>query len=505
MTLYRKYRPTRFADLIGQPTVSRTLQQALEQKRSAHAYLFSGPRGTGKTTTARIFARALTCLNPLIKKTKEGVQFEPCNECEACVGILAGQCPDVIEIDAASNRGIEDIRSLREQVQYGPIQLSRKVYIIDEVHMLTGEAFNALLKTLEEPPAHAVFILATTELHKVPATIRSRCQLIRFERASLAGISTKLRYIADAEGWKIEEGALTIIAQHADGAFRDAETLLEHLATQHSPLTTAAAIDALGTVEEAVLDELLEAVLTTSSPAILAVLEQHFRLSSLRVEQVLTRLIEKTRERLYASKGKNSAVLVQFLEALLESYILLRSAPDPLLVLELACLCVASPSGEKELPIQQPELKKPISVPPQKSTSTPVVSLKPQPVDPPQAVPVVELRDAPMPDIRRAWKEAVSEIARTNLPLGQMLRDTLLHTAEDGMVTIHVRYKFHVEKLSEKKNSQQVELLLEKLTGQAWRINYLLSESVPRRKPAKELEAGGGTSAHDIAAIFGSN
>ena len=241
MTLYQQYRPQQFSELIGQTAAVRILQQALKQKRVAHAYLFSGPRGTGKTTCARLFARALVCEKPLL--SNDG--FEPCNTCPSCMSIRNNQATDLVEIDAASNRGIEDIRSLREQVQYAPIQLSKKVYIIDEVHMLTGEAFNALLKTLEEPPSHCLFILATTELHKVPATIRSRCQMIRFERGSPAALTEKLDHIVKAEKWTVEKGVTERIASHADGAFRDAETLLEQLATQHQPLTLEAAAERL--------------------------------------------------------------------------------------------------------------------------------------------------------------------------------------------------------------------------------------------------------------------
>jgi DNA polymerase-3 subunit gamma/tau len=501
MTLYRKYRPTRFSDLLGQPSTSRTLQQALGQERVAHAYLFSGPRGTGKTTTARIFARALTCEKPIIENGKDGFSYEPCNTCATCLSILHNQCPDIMEIDAASNRGIEDIRSLREQIQYGPLQLSRKVYIIDEVHMLTGEAFNALLKTLEEPPAHALFILATTELHKVPATIRSRCQLMRFERAGLASLTEKLSAITAAEKWDIEKGALELIAEHADGAFRDAETLLEHLATQHQPLTTALTIDTLGIVEDSLLNSLLEAVSTQNTSAILTLLNTHFADSGLRMERVLSQLIEKVRTALYASEGKNSGILTRFLTALLEAYILLKSSPSPLLVLEIACLSVCENTSQESIsiPFQKPEKTVEYQAP--KHTSTPPIKVVPVPTSVRDSVPVVEIHDAAIKDIRRAWKQAVDEISRTNLPLGQMLREALFHSATETDITVHVRYKFHTEKLGEKKNRQRIEELLEKLTGKSWKIIYILSESVPRRQPSKDLQAG--STLNDATAVFG--
>lgn len=504
MTLYRTYRPNKFSDLIGQPSASRTLQQALGQQRVAHAYLFSGPRGTGKTTTARIFARALTCEHPLITEGKNGFAYEPCNTCAVCTSVLKDQCPDIMEIDAASNRGIEDIRLLREQIQYGPLQLSRKVYIIDEVHMLTGEAFNALLKTLEEPPPYALFILATTELHKVPATIRSRCQLIRFERASLPSLTEKLGAIVAAEKWSVDKEALTLIAEHADGAFRDAETLLEHLATQYQPLTTATTIDTLGIVEDTLIQQLLEAVTTQNSSAVLEALQTNFTTSGLRMERVITQLIEKVRRALYASEGKNSALFTRFLTALLEAHILLKSSPSPLLVLEIACLSVCTNEEQKSSPIHLPELKKPIDQVVPKHASTPTVNVAISPAPPAESVPVVEIHDAIIKDIRRAWKQTIDEVGRSNQPLGQMLREALFHSATESAIIVHVRYKFHCDKLDEKKNRIQVEGLLEKLTGKSWKISYILSESVPRRQTSKELHEGS-SSLTDASAVFGTS
>jgi DNA polymerase-3 subunit gamma/tau len=221
LVLARKWRPETFAEVVGQKHVVRTLSAAVASNRIAHAYLFAGPRGVGKTTVARILAKALNCA--------QGPTAEPCGECDACREIAAGKSLDVIEIDGASNRKIEDARGIRETVQYAPLSGRMKVYIIDEAHMLTREAFNALLKTLEEPPPHVVFVLATTEPGKIPDTIVSRCQRFDFHRIAAAEIEARLTEIAAAEGIEAEEGALRLVAARADGSMRDAESLLDQL------------------------------------------------------------------------------------------------------------------------------------------------------------------------------------------------------------------------------------------------------------------------------------
>ncbi len=215
----RKWRPQNFSDVIGQEHITKTLINSIKNGKVAHAYIFAGPRGVGKTTTARILAKSLNCMNPK--------DAEPCNECEMCLSFSNSQSLDVIEIDGASNRRIEEIRTLRDSVKYAPTRGKYKVYIIDEVHMLTTESFNALLKTLEEPPEHTIFIFATTDVHKVPLTILSRCQRFDFRRIELASTKSTLQKIADAEGIAIDDIALSLIAKKADGALRDAQTLFD--------------------------------------------------------------------------------------------------------------------------------------------------------------------------------------------------------------------------------------------------------------------------------------
>lgn len=219
LSLYRKWRPQSFADVVGQEHITRTISNALKTGRVAHAYLFSGPRGTGKTTMAKLLAKAVNC--------GEGQSEEPCNRCATCQGITAGSSMDVMEIDGASNRGIDQMRELREKIGFAPVEGKFKVYIIDEVHMLTPEAFNALLKTLEEPPGHVLFIFATTELHKVPATILSRCQVFQFHRIGTEQIVQRLKTIAAAEGIQTAEDALYMMARASQGGLRDAIGLLD--------------------------------------------------------------------------------------------------------------------------------------------------------------------------------------------------------------------------------------------------------------------------------------
>jgi len=236
--LYTKYRPQKFAELVGLETVKDNLLNQVQSGKIAHAYLFSGPRGTGKTTTARILAKALNCEN-----LKDG---EPCGKCRFCTQIQEGRFVDLIEIDAASNRGIDDIRNLREKVRLAPAHGKFKIYIIDEAHMLTQEAANALLKTLEEPPAHAIFILATTEPQKLPDTIRSRCQRFPFERAPISKIAEKLSEIVKKENIKISAEQISQIAKAAGGGFRDAETLLEQVAAGAQDLEKLVGFSRLG-------------------------------------------------------------------------------------------------------------------------------------------------------------------------------------------------------------------------------------------------------------------
>ena len=254
---YRKWRPKSLGEVVGQEAITKTLKQAVAQGRTSHAYLFCGTRGTGKTSTARILAKAINCLSP-----KDG---EPDNECHICVGINEARALDLIEIDAASNRGIDDIRDLSDKVRFSPNESRYKIYIIDEVHMLTEPAFNALLKTLEEPPAHAVFILATTEAHKVPLTIISRCQRYDFRRIPIDQMVAKLAYISEQEGIEVSDEALHLVARIANGGLRDAENLLEQVVVSYgSPISEDDVRQMLGLGGDEIVLELVKHIIGKS-------------------------------------------------------------------------------------------------------------------------------------------------------------------------------------------------------------------------------------------------
>ena len=268
MALYRKFRPNEFEDVKGQDAIVRTLKNQIEADRIGHAYLFCGTRGTGKTTVAKIFAKAVNCEHP--------VDGSPCGECAVCKAIAAGNSMNVIEIDAASNNGVDNIREIREEVAYRPTEGRYKVYIIDEVHMLSIGAFNALLKTLEEPPEYVIFILATTEAHKIPVTILSRCQRYDFKRISIETISARLQELINKEGWDVEEKAVRYIARMGDGSMRDALSLLDQCAAFYigQKLTYDHVLEVLGAVDTEVFSRLLRKILDRDVHSVIEIVDE---------------------------------------------------------------------------------------------------------------------------------------------------------------------------------------------------------------------------------------
>ena len=264
--LYRKWRPKAFADVVGQEHITETLRRQVAQGRLSHAYLFTGTRGTGKTTCAKILAKAVNCQNP--------VDGDPCNACPACLGIDNGSLLDVLELDAASNNGVDHVRALRDEAIYSPASVKYRVYIVDEVHMLSTAAFNALLKILEEPPAHLIFILATTELHKVPATILSRCQRFAFKRIQPQDIARRLTYVAGQEGIDLDEGAAGLLSRLADGALRDALSLLDQCAAAGGRVDSQRVLDVLGLAGNLQTARLMEHILARDVQAALLLLDQ---------------------------------------------------------------------------------------------------------------------------------------------------------------------------------------------------------------------------------------
>ena len=294
-SLYRKYRSQTFADLVGQDASSRALQGAIISARVAHAYLFSGSRGTGKTSAARLLAKALNCTGRALTSA------EPCNICQSCVEMTAGSALDLIEIDAASNRGIDEIRDLREKVNLAPALGPKKIYIIDEAHMLTEPAFNALLKTLEEPPAHVVFVLCTTDAQKIPLTVIGRCQHFVFRRHSEDQIVSRLTHIALAEKVSVDDDAMRLIARTAQGSMRDAVGLLDQLVPlAEGPITLEGARSLLGIADPRMLDGLLDDVLAGRAKEALAELNRVYAAGA-ELRQVVRGLMEGSRDRLVAA------------------------------------------------------------------------------------------------------------------------------------------------------------------------------------------------------------
>ena len=299
--LYRKYRPKVFADVYGQEHVTSTLKNEIKENRIAHAYLFTGSRGTGKTTCAKILAKAVNCEN--------SVDGEPCNECEVCKGLDSGTIYDVVEIDAASNNGVDNIRDLREEANYTPSRGKYRVYIIDEVHMLSTGAFNALLKTLEEPPAHVIFILATTEVHKLPATILSRCQRFDFKRIQPETMSVRLKQVAQLEGMELDDDAAILIARIADGALRDGLSILDQCAGRSKKIDSALVSEVAGLAGLEALYKLTDCICTQNSSSAMTVISELYQ-NSYDMERLCVEMINHLRNFLIVKTVKDSRGLI---------------------------------------------------------------------------------------------------------------------------------------------------------------------------------------------------
>jgi DNA polymerase-3 subunit gamma/tau len=489
---YRKWRPQTLAEIVGQEQVTQTLSNALKSGHVSHAYLFYGPRGTGKTSTGRILAKAVNCLN--------NGKGEPCNTCEICQAITEGRALDVIEIDAASNRGIDEIRDLREKVNYAPNQARHKVYIIDEVHMLTKEAANALLKTLEEPPPQVIFILATTEIHKVLPTIMSRCQRFDFRRISRADIVSKLTRICDAEGIKIEPEGLQLIARSATGSLRDAENLLEQLTTYYGTEVQLRQVQALlGITGDERARELVRHIVNNDVSAGVSTINS-VNSDGVDLRQFNREVVEYLRELLLIKTGSEEAVdltaedtaelkdlatktsLAQILKAIkLFGQLEIGFDNYSTLPLELALVDCAQPSvEEKEIPTTQPEYQPP---PPLKEVSPPKKQpAKPKAADIPKAEPPKAENIPTTPPglhseierLRLNWKQVIEQAPESfkRTPAIAILRSAGVKpvTIEDDTVVLAFRYPIHKEKMETAENQQVVTEIISNFLGHPCRV-----------------------------------
>ncbi|MDD4351675.1 MAG: DNA polymerase III subunit gamma/tau [Candidatus Gracilibacteria bacterium] len=471
IALYRKYRPQDFSNLVGQNSIQITLQNALKSGKASHAYLFCGPRGTGKTSTARLIAKGLNCLD--LSETGE-----PCNKCENCLEITANRMMDIIEIDAASNRGVDEIRELREKVKFSPSHGLKKVFIIDEVHMLTKEAFNALLKTLEEPPSHAHFILATTESHKIPPTIISRCQRFDFKRITPEVIAERLAFIAEQEGIKAEAEALILISKAADGGMRDAISLFEQMANKKG-VTLEHVEQNLGLVKQQIVSDFINFLLERNHKAAISLVNQIY-FDGIDLKQFVKATLEMIREKMINELGEDkdssTAAYLEFINILQESMLDFKASNIPQLPLETAVLTICLR--------EQPEVLQTIEIATsEKATAEPVQ----EKVVPPPAENIQG--DFNLAKIKQQWGRVIEGIKNPSLKLA--LKKVRLETLEGQELTISVPSNFELQRLKVGNNLHELEDVLRQVTAHPLHIKckHKAPESEPDNTEALVDEA----------------
>jgi DNA polymerase-3 subunit gamma/tau len=521
VSLYRKWRPRTFQDVVAQEHITTTLQNAIRANRIAHAYLFTGPRGTGKTTTARIFAKAINCTHP------DEAQ-RPCNVCDVCVSVNEGRDIDLIEIDAASNNGVDNVRELRERVGFLPGQSRYKIYIIDEVHMLSNAAFNALLKTLEEPPAHAIFVLATTEVDKLPATVLSRCQRFDFRLFPFKQLRDQLAHIAEAEGAQIEPGALDLFARQAGGSMRDGISLLDQMiAYGDGRVTLRQAQAILGSVAAQAVGQVVQAIIARDVPGGLRLINdtvgngadprqfvreilEYLRGLLLLRGQADGSLVNQPAEVLAEMKTQAQALPTADLLAVIKHFsqavTSLRNAPQPQLPIEVAFVESAlrdemtaheRPPAAEHSPAPQPRTH---AEPPRAAAAPPVparaAAVAPRSTEsaPVQAAPAPHAPAAqpPVPAaagsldavaVQARWTDMLAAIKAKSKNLEAIVKAGHVSAVDGDTIVLAFPYDFHKQKAEELKNKQLIEEAFSETLSAPLAVRCEIGKA-PERKPA---------------------
>jgi DNA polymerase-3 subunit gamma/tau len=526
--LYRKYRPQDFEEVVGQEAVVRTLRNAIAHDQVRQAYLFAGPRGTGKTSLARILAKSLNC--------EQGLTATPDKTCNSCVTIANGTSLDVVEMDAASQRGIDEIREIREHVVLQPVEGRFKVYILDEAHQLTAPAWNALLKLIEEPPPHLVFVFCTTELHKVLDTVRSRCQTFLFARPRLAELTKLLRKVADGEGIEAPDAALSLIARSARGSFRDAVSTLDQLAAAtDGKVTVQAVLQLLGAVDEEALFRLCDLIVDRDTAGLLAFVEE-LADQGQDLARLVTDLLEhlrhlllvqhmgevpeslpvtpETRDRLRSQANQLAeAEVLRLIDLLHVAVDDVRQGGDPRLPLELALVKVTRPGADLSREstayrLEQLETRLRGEAPrpaPSPSAAAPVPAAQPEAdgddVEPKAAAEPAEGPPVDLGEIQAAWKQSIlPTVSERSIPTGSVLAEARPVSLEGDRLVLEFppAASFHRGLAEEPKNADVLLAVLHEVTGRRLAVAFELGEGAVAEEAETEDEP---TSEEDIIAL----
>jgi len=446
MTLYLKYRP-KTIDEIDLAEVRDQLEKIVASKDLPHAFLFSGPKGTGKTSSARILAKIINC------EAKE----KPCDKCEQCLSITKGNNVDVVEIDAASNRGIDDVRSLKESIMLAPTSASKKIYIIDEVHMMTTEAFNAFLKTLEEPPAHVVFILATTDPQKLPGTVRSRLTSINFRKANTEDIKRQIERVAKGEGIAVDGESITLIAKRSDGSFRDAVKIFEQVILNSGKKIKKEDVEKLLSIDKLDgVEEIYQAIKEKDQAKSLGLLEKYVS-GGANSKDIIDSLIERSREDMLSETSKEVVYLV---ELLIEARLRISSSPIAELPLEIALVKYFNGGGTSS-EVKEETLK---------------IESKPLGINPKVETQVTEIKVHASTLDEDTWKKIMVYVKSRNTSVEALLRASEPIGFDGQSLTLGVFYKFHKERLEVAQNRRTLEDVVTEVFGNPVKINYTLTE-----------------------------